>query len=87
MDVVTIRESLAKMKASLTWIPTDRILADALTKESPEAIDLLRACIRAGCCQINDEDAVLEWRASERARRKTQCSDNAKRSGDGDIRM
>ena len=77
LDVVIIRESLAKMKASLRWIPTDRMLADALTKESAEAMDLLRACIRTGRYQISDEDTVLEWRASERARRKSQSTDNA----------
>ena len=77
LDVVITREGLAKMKASLRWIPTDRMLADALTKESAEAMDLLRACIRTGRYQISDEDTVLEWRASERARRKTQGSENA----------
>ena len=87
LDVVRIRESLAKMQASLRWIPTDRMLADALTKEFPEAMDLLRACIRAGRYQISDEDTVLEWRATERARRKSQCHDHVKQSGEGDIRM
>ena len=47
------------------------MLADALTKESAEAVDLLRACLREGLCQISDEDTVLRWRAKERERRNT----------------
>ena len=70
LDIVIIRESLSKLQTSLRWLPTDRMLADSLTKESPEAMDLLRACLRAGKYQVSDEDTVLEWRASERVRRK-----------------
>ena len=71
LDIVIIRESIRKMKASLRWLPTDRMLADSLTKESAEAVDLLRACLREGLCQISDEDTVLRWRAKERERRST----------------
>ncbi|OLP84633.1 Copia protein, partial [Symbiodinium microadriaticum] len=69
LDVVIVRESLGKVQSSLRWIPTDRMLADALTKETVEAMDLLRACIRSGYYQISDEDHVLDWRAEERQRR------------------
>lgn len=73
LDVVIVRDSLEKTHANLRWIPTDRMVADALTKESPEAMDLMRACLRAGQYQISDEDDVLELRASERARRKERA--------------
>ena len=69
LDIVIIRDSIAKMKTSLRWLPTDRMLADALTKESAEAVDLLRACLREGRYQVSDEDTVLRWRAKERERR------------------
>ena len=71
LDIVIIRESIAKTRASLRWLPTDRMLADALTKESAEAVDLLRACLRQGQYQVSDEDHVLRWRARERERRSS----------------
>ena len=52
------------------WIPTDRMLADALTKENPDAFDLLRGCIRTHQHQISPEASVLELRAKERDRRR-----------------
>ena len=74
LDVVIIRDSIGKVSASLRWIPTDRMLADSLTKESAEAMDLLRACIHEGRYQISDEGSVLEWRAAERNRRQARRS-------------
>ncbi|CAL1162515.1 unnamed protein product [Cladocopium goreaui] len=59
-------------------LPSDRLedhekaelrgLVDA--GESPEAFDLLRACIRVMRYQISPEESVLKWRAKERERRK-----------------
>ena len=74
IDIVIIREALRRMDASLRWIPTDRMLADSMTKESPDALDLLRACLRCGSYQISPEETVLEWRASERSRRKEKAA-------------
>ena len=76
LDVVIVRESISRMSASLRWIPTDRMLADALTKDAAEAIDLLRACIRTGKYQVSEEDHVLLWRAEERHRRSQFRVDN-----------
>ena len=70
IDIVILRDSIDRLGASLRWIPTDRMLADSLTKESVEAFDLLRACIRSGQYQISPESNVLEMRARERDRRK-----------------
>ena len=70
IDIVILRDSIGRLGASLRWIPTDRMLADSLTKESVEAFDLLRACIRSGQYQISAESNVLEMRAKERDRRK-----------------
>lgn len=77
IDIVILRDSISRMKASLRWIPTDRMLADALTKESPEAFDLLRACLRTTRYQISPEALVLQRRASERERRKSFASKQA----------
>ena len=74
LDVVIVRESLGRVNANLRWIPTDRMIADALTKETAEAIDLLRACLRTGQYQISDEQHVLDWRADEKQRRKNRAA-------------
>ena len=50
----------------MRWIPTDRMFAAALTKESPDAFDSLRACIRTHQYQSSPEGRVLELRARER---------------------
>lgn len=70
IDIVILRDSIARMQATLRWIPTDRMIADALTKESPEAFDLIRACIRSSTYQVSPEARILELRSQERDRRK-----------------
>ena len=70
IDIVILRDSVARMQATLRWIPTDRMIADALTKESPEAFDLIRACIRSSTYQVSPEARILELRSQERDRRK-----------------
>ncbi|CAE7029162.1 RE2 [Symbiodinium sp. CCMP2592] len=74
LDVVIVRESLGRVDANLRWIPTNRMIADGLTKETIEAIDLLRACLRTGQYQISDEQHVLDWRADEKQRRKDRAA-------------
>ena len=69
IDVVIIRESVKQLQAFVRWVPTDRMLADGLTKDSGGPIDLLRACIKRSCYQISPEETVLEYQALERDRR------------------
>ena len=71
IDIIIIRDSIHRLNAFLRRLPTNRMLADALTKESPEAFDLLRACLRTGRYQISPEEKILELRADERNRRQT----------------
>ena len=70
LDIVILKESLSKTLGSLRWAPTQYMLADSLTKESADAFDLLRGCLRQGLYQISPEAQVLEYRAQERALRK-----------------
>ena len=51
------------------------MLADGLTKDSQEPIDLLRSCVRQGTYQISPEDTVLRQQAEERERRKSLKAD------------
>lgn len=66
IDVAIIRESLRAMQAHLRWVPTDRMLADALTKDQGDPLDLLRSCLKSGEYQISPEDHVLRTQARER---------------------
>ena len=79
IDIVILRDSIRRMQATLR-IPTNRMLADALTKESPEAFDLLRACLRSARYQISPEELVLQRRAQERDRRKQFASNSKSQS-------
>lgn len=69
IDVVIIRESCRGMAAHIRWVPTDRMVADALTKNAGDPIDLLRSCMRSSSYQISPEETVLEHKAAEKARR------------------
>ena len=66
IDVAIIRESLRSMMAHLRWVPTDRMLADALTKDQGDPLDLLRSCIKSSQYQISPEDHVLQLQSQER---------------------
>ena len=73
IDVVIIRQSLKRLAGSVRWVPTDRMLADSLTKSAGDPTDLLRACIRGATYQISPEETVLKLQAEERARRKNRA--------------
>eukprot|EP00435_Cladocopium_sp_Y103_P029371 s1599_g7.t1 len=69
IDVVILRQSLQRLAASIRWVPTDRMIADSLTKDAGDPTDLLRACIRQGTYQISPEETVLKLQAEEKQRR------------------
>jgi len=78
IDVAIIKESVARCSMILRWIPTDRMLADALTKDKGDPADLLRAVVRAGVYQIADVSTVLQLKANEKQRRKDQAEQRAR---------
>ena len=69
IDITIIKESVRTLNASVRWVPTDRMLADSLTKDAGDPIDLLRACIRNSSYQISPEQDVLDNQAAEKQRR------------------
>ena len=72
IDIVILRQSMSRLSASIRWVPTNRMLADSLTKSAGDPTDLLRACIRNHTCQsyqISSEESVLKRQAEERKRR------------------
>ena len=77
IDVVIIRDSIRSMTGSLRWVPTNRMLADALTKDQGDPLDLLRACMKSASYQISPEDDVLEKQAQEHIDRLTRKAEPA----------
>jgi len=45
------------------------MIADAFTKDAGDPTDLLRACLRRSCYQINPEETIFEYQAQEKERR------------------
>ncbi|CAK8994648.1 unnamed protein product, partial [Durusdinium trenchii] len=70
IDVVIIRESARSMQAFVRWVPTNRMLADSLTKNDGDPVDLLRACMKRQKYQISPEETVLEYQALEKEQRR-----------------
>ena len=77
IDIVILRQSLGRLMASTRWVPTNRMLADSLTKSAGDPTDLLRACIRNNRYQISSEESVLKLQSEERQRRLHAKSNSA----------
>lgn len=81
IDIVIIKESCRLMSARIRWVPTNRMIADGLTKDSIDPIDLIRACMRRQRYQISPEDEVLMHKAQEkqeRMKRKQSSEEHSK---------
>ncbi len=53
----------------MRWAPSERQLADSMTKDSSEACNLLRSTLRRGVYVLAEETSVLEAKKAERERR------------------
>ena len=51
-DVVILRQGLQRTGASIQWAPTDKIVANSLTKDVGSPTDLVWACIQEGTCRL-----------------------------------
>ena len=80
IDIVIIRESIKLLSAQIRWLPTNRMIADGLTKDKMEPSDLLRSCVRAASYQISPEDHVLAQQAAERAFRAQNREKSAQKA-------
>lgn len=72
IDLVIIRETLRRISGTVRWAPTWLQLADALTKETPEAMDILRAAMRVAQYQLSQESVMMDAAAKEREARKNR---------------
>ena len=69
-DLVISLQCMQRLGATIRWAHTNRQLADALTKDSADPVDLLRSCMCSGEYQLSPEHIILERAAAERSRRK-----------------
>ena len=69
IDLVIIRETLQRIHGVIRWCPTWLQLADALTKESPEAMDLLRGALMKNEYHLHAESSMMEAAAEQKQRR------------------
>jgi len=66
LDALVIRQILARAGIQMRWIPGALQVADATTKDSATACDLLRSCMKTGAYTISDEIETLQKRAQEK---------------------
>ena len=66
IDLVIVREALKRVGGLIRWVPTWLQLADAMTKESPEAMDLLRAALVSNRYHLSQESVMLDAAAKQR---------------------
>lgn len=69
LDIVVLRQHLKRTGTPLRWCPTERMLADSMTKNTAESADLLRSVLREGVYTLAQEEAVMKLKAEERLRR------------------
>ena len=74
IDLVIVRETLQRIGGVVRWSPTWLQLADALTKETAEAMDLLRAAMTTNKYHLNNESTMMEAAAIQRQMRLSRKS-------------
>ena len=74
IDVAIIRQSIQRARLEPRWCPTGHMVADGLTKDKGEPLDLLRSVIRTARYQLADEDTVLDRKKAERELRKSKAA-------------
>lgn len=70
IDIAIIKQSTQRSGLEPRWVPTTHMLADGLTKDKADPIDLLRSVLTSARYQLADKQAVLDRKKSERERRR-----------------
>ena len=66
IDLVIMKETMKRLKGCIRWAPTWLQLADALTKENAEAMDILRGAMVTNQYHLNPESVILKHAAEQR---------------------
>eukprot|EP00435_Cladocopium_sp_Y103_P063678 s612_g25.t1 len=81
IDIAIIRQSISRTGLEPRWCATGHMVADGLTKDKSEPMDLLRSVIRAAKYQLADEQAVLDRKRAEKLHRKQRATQRAEANG------
>jgi hypothetical protein len=66
IDVVVLRDHMSRLSIPMRWCPSERQLADSMTKNTADAADLLRSVMKSGRYVLALEETVLAGKAQER---------------------
>ena len=69
IDLIIVKETMKRLRGCIRWAPTWLQLADALTKENAEAMDILRGAMVTNQYQMNTESVILKHAAEQREQR------------------
>ena len=61
-DLVISRQNMQRLGATIRWAPTNRQLADALTKDAADPVGFWRSCMRGGEYQLSPEHIISSER-------------------------
>jgi len=84
LDVICVKQILARTGTTPRWAPGTLNVADVLTKDVGSAADLFRSCVRSSSYTLASEEEMLQQRASERERRQ-QKSPEPSRKVEGEL--
>jgi len=87
IDIAVIRQSIQRTGLEPRWCATGHMVADGLTKDKSEPIDLLRSVVRAAKYQLADEQLVLDRKKAEKEHRKQKAHQRAEANGISNMEM
>ena len=77
IDMAVVRQCMSRTGMSARWVPTELMLADALTKDQGDPSDLLRAALQHSVYQLSPEAEVLQHKKQQREFRAQRASARA----------
>ena len=87
IDIAVIRPSIQRTGLEPRWCATGHMVADGLTKDKSEPIDLLGSVVRAAKYQLADEQLVLDRKKAEKEHRKQKAHQRAEANGISNMEM
>ena len=72
LDMLDVREGIEEMKDQIRWVPTDHMLADALTKGMPP--DLFLKYLRDGVYSFKYDDVIKDTKRAIKKERQEERS-------------
>jgi len=80
IDLVTLKECLARTNSVMRWAPTTLMLADVLTKDAAGPADLWRGYLTSGHFGLESEEKAMATRSLAKEARKKKGEERQKKS-------